>query len=144
MSLNGNKNEVDKIDIAITTLISAVNKHLPRNSRYLLDMLKEEYPTIKAKDGNEYIIERKELEFIASYLNDDELKDFPIPILLEMCDIGGKTLVYIRNKKHADFIKRAFGFDRFVNGVLVLETYEMGKIRRKLKTATQVMFNVLE
>ncbi len=142
VSRNGNRK--DPIDKALATLIVAVNKHLPRNSRPLAEMLKEEYPVIKARDGNEYLVEKKELEFIASHLSEEEIESFPVPIILEMCDVGGKTLVYVRDKRHAEFLKRAFGFDRFVDDVLVIELYEMGKIRRKLKTASQVMFSTLD
>ncbi len=141
---NGRKSERELVDRALATLVSTVNSHLPRNSRMLAEMLEEEEPVIVARDGNEYLIERKELEFIAKYLDEEEMKSFPIPVILEMCDVGGKTLVYVRNKKHAEFLKRAFGFDRFVNGVLVLELYEIHPVRRKLKTASQVMFNAVD
>ena len=141
---NGRKSERELVDRALATLVSTVNSHLPRNSRMLAEMLEEDEPVITARDGNEYLIERKELEFIAKYLDEEEMKNFPIPVILEMCDVGGKTLVYVRNKKHAEFLKRAFGFDRFVNGVLVLELYEIHPVRRKLKTASQVMFNAVD
>ncbi len=141
---NGRKGENEIVDRALATLVSTVNSHLPRNSRMLAEMLEEDEPVIVARDGNEYLIERKELEFIAEYLDEEEIKSFPVPVILEMCGVGGKTLVYVRNKKHAEFLKRAFGFDRFVNGVLVLELHEIHPIRRKLKTASQVMFNAVD
>ncbi len=141
---NGRKGENEIVDRALATLVSTVNSHLPRNSRMLAEMLEEDEPVIVARDGNEYLIERKELEFIAKYLDEEEIKSFPVPVILEMCGVGGKTLVYVRNKKHAEFLKRAFGFDRFVNGVLVLELHEIHPIRRKLKTASQVMFNAVD
>ena len=59
-----------------------------------------------------------------------------------MCHVSGNTLVYVRNKRHAEFLKKAFGYDRFVDDVLVLYLYEIGPIRRNLKTASQVMFSV--
>jgi len=141
---DGRKGEKDVVDKALATLISTVNSHLPRNSRMLAEMLEEDEPVIAARDGNEYLIEKKELEFIAKYLDEEERKYFPVPVILEMCDVRGKTLVYVRNKKHAEFLKRAFGFDRFVNGVLVLELHEIYPVRRKLKTASQVMFNTVD
>ncbi len=141
---NGRKGENEIVDRALATLVSTVNSHLPRNSRMLAEMLEEDEPVIVARDGNEYLIERKELEFIAEYLDEEEIKSFPVPVILEMCGVGGKTLVYVRNKKHAEFLKRAFGFDRFVNGVLVLELHEIHPVRRKLKTASQVMFNAVD
>ena len=141
---NGRKGENEIVDRALATLVSTVNSHLPRNSRMLAEMLEEDEPVIVARDGNEYLIERKELEFIAEYLDEEEIKSFPVPVILEMCGVGGNTLVYVRNKKHAEFLKRAFGFDRFVNGVLVLELHEIHPIRWKLKTASQVMFNAVD
>ncbi len=127
---------------ALARMIEAVNKHLPQRSRTLAEMLKEKYPTIRARDGNEYLIERKELEFIAQYVDELDWNKFKIPIILEMCSIGNDTLVYVRDRLHAEFIKRAFGYDRFVEDVMVLHMYEIAPIRRKLRTATQVMFTV--
>ena len=132
---------MDKItEIVLAKMIEAVNAHLPRRSRTLDEMLKERYPTIVARDGNEYLIERKELEFIAKYLDEDEMKRFRIPIVLEMCSVGNSYLIYVRDKLHAEFIRRAFGYDRFVEGNLVLHMHEMASIRRVLRTATQVAF----
>ncbi len=127
---------------ALARMIEAVNKHLPQKSRTLAEMLKEKYPTIRARDGNEYLIEREELEFIAQYVDELDWNKFRIPIILEMCRVGNDTLVYVRDKLHAEFIRKAFGYDRFVEDVMVLHMYEIGPIRRRLRTATQVMFTV--
>ncbi len=134
---------MDISERALARMIEAVNKHLPQRSRTLAEMLKEKYPTIKARDGNEYLIEREELEFIAQYVDELDWDKFKIPIILEMCDVGGETLVYVRDKLHAEFIQKAFGYDRFVDDVLVLHMYEIRPIRRKLKTASQVLFKVM-
>ncbi len=134
---------MDISERALAKMIEAVNKHLPQRSRTLAEMLKERYPTIRARDGNEYLIERKELEFIAQYVDELDWNKFKIPIILEMCDVGGETLVYVRDKLHAEFIQKAFGYDRFVDDVLVLHMYEIQPIRRKLRTASQVLFKVM-
>ena len=135
---------IDLSERALARMIEAINKHLPTRSRTLAEMLKEDMPTIKARDGNEYLIEKKELEFIAKYVDELDWDKFKIPIILEMCDIGGKVLVYVRDKLHAEFIKNAFGYDRFVDDVLVLHMHEIGPIRRKLKTASQVLFTFFQ
>jgi hypothetical protein len=127
---------------ALAKMIEAMNKHMPEKRRSLKDMLEEEEPSIKAKDGNEYIIEKKELEFIAEYVDEFERDRFSIPIILEMNDLNGETVIFIRDKMHQEFIKKAFGFDRFVKGNLMIYLYEMRKIRRKLRTASQVIFKV--
>ncbi|MEM0351304.1 MAG: DUF61 family protein, partial [Archaeoglobaceae archaeon] len=49
----------------LAKMIEAVNRHMPAVTKSLEEMLKEKDPKILAKDGNEYYIEPKELEFIA-------------------------------------------------------------------------------
>ncbi|MEM0331092.1 MAG: DUF61 family protein [Archaeoglobaceae archaeon] len=120
----------------LAKMIESVNKHMPAVTRNLEEMLNEKDPTILAKDGNEYYIEKKELEFIAQHVDELERKKFRIPIILEMCEIGGERVIFVRDKLHIDFIKKAFGYDRMVNDNLMLYLYELPAIRR------QVMFRV--
>ncbi len=126
----------------LARMIEAVNRHMPAKTRSLAEMLKERDPTIRAKDGNEYYIERKELEFIAKYVDEVDWGKFRIPVILEMNDISGERVIYVRDKLHAEFIKKAFGYDRVLNGILTLYMYELPQIRRKLRTASQVIFRI--
>ncbi len=126
----------------LARMIEAINKHMPAKTRSLKEMLKAEDPTIKAKDGNEYYIEKRELEFIAQYVDELDWDRFRIPVILEMNDINGERVVFVRDKLHAEFIKKAFGYDRFVGGTLMLYMYELPAIRRRLRTASQVIFRV--
>ncbi|RLI85467.1 MAG: hypothetical protein DRP01_06170 [Archaeoglobales archaeon] len=125
----------------LAKMVEAMNIHLPKKSRSLAEMLKEDYPKIVARDGNEYLIERRELEFIAQHVEDVE--NFKIPIILEMCGVGDTRLIYVKDRLHAEFIKRVFGYDRFVEGNLVLHLHEIVPIRRKLRTATQIAYRVM-
>ncbi len=126
----------------LAKMIESVNKHMPIAMKNLEEMLKEKEPYILAKDGNEYYIEKKELEFIAEYVDEFDRKKFKIPIILEMCEIGGERVIFVRDKLHINFIKKVFGYDRMVNDSLMLYLYELPAIRRKLRTASQVMFRV--
>ncbi len=126
----------------LAKMIEAVNRHMPEKTRTLAEMLKEKDPTIRARDGNEYYIEKRELEFIAKHVDELDWPRFRIPVILEMNDIGGERVIYVRDKLHAEFIKKAFGFDRVLNGILTLYMYELPEIRRKLRTASQVIFRI--
>ncbi|WP_290595774.1 MULTISPECIES: DUF61 family protein [unclassified Archaeoglobus] len=126
----------------LAKMIEAVNKHMPAKTRNLAEMLKEKDPMIRAKDGNEYYVEKKELEFIAKHVDELDWAKFRIPIILEMNDIGGERVIYVRDKLHAEFIKKAFGYDRILNGVFTLYMYELPEIRRKLRTASQIIFRI--
>ncbi len=129
-------------DRAIAKLAESINRHLPEKRHSLKAMLEAENPSFKARDGIEYDVERKELEFIAEHVDEDRRDRFSIPIILEMTSLGDEYVVYVRDRLHAEFLKKAFGFDRFVNGVMMLYAYEMQRVRRRLRTASQVMFRV--
>lgn len=137
--MNGNNMMSERV---LAKMIEAMNKHIPKKSKSLKEMLNEDTPTIKAKDGNEYLIEKDEVEFISKYVDELDWGRFNLPIILEMNKLGGETVIYVRDKRHAEFIKKAFGYDRFVKDVMMLYMYELKSIRRKLRTATQVMFNI--
>jgi len=127
---------------ALAKMIEAMNKHMPAKKRTLKDMLEDDDPSIKAKDGNEYIIEKKELEFITEYIDEMDWSRFTVPILLEMNYLSGETVIFIRDRFHQEFLKKAFGFDRFVKDAMMIYPYEMQKVRKKLRTASQVIFKV--
>lgn len=129
-------------DRALAKLVESINRHLPQKRLSLKSLLEMENPSIRAKDGTDYDIDRRELEFIAGHVDEFEWDRFFIPIILEMRSLGSEYVVYVRDKKHAEFIEKAFGFDRYADDVMLLYVYEMQRIRRKLRTASQVMFRV--
>ena len=124
----------------LAKLVESINRHLPERRQNLKSLLQMENPSFKARDGIEYDIERDELEFIACHVDEHDQDRFSIPIILEMTSLGDEYVVYVRDKRHADFIRKAFGFDRSVNDTMMLYTYEMQRIRKKLRTASQIMF----
>ncbi|AKG91779.1 Uncharacterized protein conserved in archaea [Geoglobus ahangari] len=129
-------------DRALAKLVESINRHLPQRRVSLKTLLEMDSPAIRARDGEEYDIERDELEFIARYVDEYEWDRFSIPIILEMRNLGSEYVIYVRDRRHAEFIEKAFGFDRYVDDVMLLYVYEMQRIRRRLKTASQVMFRV--
>ncbi len=129
-------------DRTLAKLAEAMNKHIPRSRRSLKELLEMKDPTYLAKDGNEYYIEKRELEFIAEHVDEIYWGRFWIPIILEMTSIGNEYVIFVRDKLHAEFISKAFGIDRFTKQGLMMYSYEMQRVRRKLRTATQVFFRV--
>ncbi len=129
-------------DRALAKLVESINRHLPQKRLSLKALMEMDSPSIRARDGTEHDIERKELEFIAEYVDEYEWDRFFLPIILEMRNLGSEYVIYVRDRKHAEFIEKAFGFNRYVDDVMLLYVYEMQRIRRKLRTASQVMFRV--
>ncbi len=129
-------------DRTLAKLAESINRHLPEKRHSLKSMLEMENPSFRARDGIEYDIEKSELEFIAEHVDKEEHDRFSIPIILEMTSLGDEYVVYVRDRRHADFFRRAFGFDRYVNSIMMLYSYELQRVRKLLKTTTQIMFRV--
>jgi len=123
-------------------MVEVINKHLPKRSKTLSEMLNEEFPTIICRDGNEYLIEKNEIEFISENVDSNLWSSFRIPIIFEMCKVGSETIVYVRDKLHSEFISKTFGIRRYKDDVLILYPHEVYRIRKKLRTASQVMFRI--
>lgn len=124
----------------LARLLETLNKHIPEKRRKLSEMLNEKEPTIKAGDGSEYIINKEELAFIAGYIEESDWSKFSIPLILEMHRLETTTVAYVRDELHQKFINKAFGFERIVDEVMLLYLYEVRVIRRKLRTASQILF----
>jgi len=124
----------------LARLLETLNKHIPVKKRNLKEIMGEKEPAIKARDGSEYIINKEELAFIAGHVDKADWNKFSIPVILEMHRLETATVAYVRDELHQKFINKAFGFDRFANEAMLLYLYEVRMIRRKLRTASQVLF----
>ncbi|MCS7121375.1 MAG: DUF61 family protein [Archaeoglobaceae archaeon] len=126
----------------LAKLVESINRHIAERSRSLKEMLEEKNPKIRAKDGNEYYVEKDELKFVAKYVDEIDWERFKIPIVLELTEFGRERVAYVRDKLHIEFIRKAFGIDRKVDDALMIYMYELPQIRKKLRTASQILFRV--
>ena len=68
--------------LSIEKLIQSMNRHVPAQRTSLEQLLEQEEPGYKGKDGNEYSLKKEELEKIASLLEERERRKLRLPIYI--------------------------------------------------------------
>ncbi|AIF70264.1 hypothetical protein PAP_09440 [Palaeococcus pacificus DY20341] len=130
-----------KPDEVLNKELSRINLHLPRQRKSLAQLLKEEEPKVKLKDGSEHYFKRKELEFLASLLDEWEVDKLYIPIVLEITTTW-HGYFKVRGALAVKVIEKLLGTYDILEekNELTLPRYMLPKIRRKLPTTTTYAF----
>lgn len=130
-----------KPDEVLNKELSRINLHLPRQRKSLAQLLKEEEPKVKLKDGSEHYFKRKELEFLASLLDEWEVDKLYIPIVLEITTTW-HGYFKVRGALAVKVIEKLLGTYDILKekNELTLPRYMLPKIRRKLPTTTTYAF----
>ncbi len=119
-----------------------LNAHIPVQPRTLAELLKEEFPCIVAKDGNSYLFKRKELYYLAGFLDAEEQKELRLPILIEVIAGQDEVNVIVKGKVEEKVVSHVLGMPVVVRkGRLKLYKRQLAELRRVLRTATQYMFS---
>jgi len=130
-----------KPDEVLNRELSRINLHLPRQRKSLAQLLKEEEPKVKLKDGSEHYFKRKELEFLASLLDEWDVDKLYIPIVLEITTTW-HGYFKVRGALAVKVIEKLLGTYDILEekSELTLPRYMLPKIRRKLPTTTTYAF----
>jgi uncharacterized protein (UPF0216 family) len=119
-----------------------INSHIPAQQKSLADLLKEEYPFVTAKDGSTYLIKKKELKYLASFLTEEERKELFLPFLIEVVPGEDYTAVIARNEVVHKVVEHVVGMPLLLEkGRIVLVRLQLGVLRQNLRTATQYIFS---
>jgi uncharacterized protein (UPF0216 family) len=129
-------------DSQIRKMMEMLNRHVPSKRTSLADYLKGTDAEYEGKDGVRYHIKRRELEYLASLLDDWEWTKLKLPIII-MTDtsyeaggawkIMGKTEVKVVSK----IVEREPEFEDSMR----LFHPHMVKLRTALPTATTTLFS---
>jgi uncharacterized protein (UPF0216 family) len=121
-------------------LIGVMNRHLPAQRRTLAGLLEEDSPSYVGKDGNTYDIDRIELELIASFLDENEVKRLRIPIYIstDLSYPGGAWKV--EGMIEVKVISRIIGRRPDRSDMLRLFHPHIREVRRKLPDSTTVLY----
>ena len=60
------------------------NAHLPEKQKSLAELLDEKYPRVSCSDGSTHLFKRKELEYVSSFLDDEDRAGLLLPIIIEV------------------------------------------------------------
>lgn len=118
------------------------NAQLPCEPKTLSALLREEYPGIVCKDGNTYLIKKKELEHLAAMLTADEQEAFFLPLLIEIVPGQGEIAVISRGRLEEKVISEILGMPVIgQKGKIKIYRPQLAMIRKALRTATQYIFS---
>ena len=119
-----------------------INAHIPVQQKSLLELLKEEYPGVLARDGSTYLIKRKELNYLAGFLSLEEQQELILPLLIEVVPGENYSALIARGKVEQKVMGHVMGMPmRLEKGRIELVKPQLAVLRQNLRTATQYIFS---
>jgi len=119
-----------------------INAHVPVQQKSLAELMKEEYPGVLARDGSTYLIKRKELDYLTSFLTEEEQKQLVLPLLIEVVPGEDYTALIARGGIEQKVIEHVLGMPvRLERGRIPLVKPQLAVLRQNLRTATQYIFS---
>lgn len=119
-----------------------INAHIPVQQKSLLELLKEEYPGVLARNGSTYLIKRKELNYLAGFLSPEEQQELILPLLIEVVPGENYSALIARGKVEQKVMEHVMGMPmRLEKGRIELVKPQLAVLRQNLRTATQYIFS---
>ncbi|HET57029.1 MAG TPA: DUF61 family protein [Deltaproteobacteria bacterium] len=119
----------------------AINAHVPRRRKSIEELLGESAPQIDCGDGSTHFFRKKELHLLADMLDDEERKDFMLPMLIEVSSRDNSYAVPSPRGTEAKVLSKICGtnLSPVMNRVTLFKPH-LSVIRSSLKTCTQYIF----
>ena len=122
--------------------LRVLNAHLPRAQKSLSDLLAEEEPNLACNDGSTHLFKRKELEYLASMLDNDDQRTLLLPMLIEVNSAQSEMAILCQGGVESKVISIILDMpvtteqDR-----ITIYKPQLALIRKPLKTTTQYLFS---
>jgi uncharacterized protein (UPF0216 family) len=122
-------------------LIEIMNRHVPSRRRSLADLLEEGDAQYQGKDGVHYRIKRKELELLASMLDESEKQRLKLPIIIMTDTSYGEGGAWkVMGKLEVKVISRIIEREPESPEEIRIFHPHMVMIRKALPTATTTLY----
>lgn len=122
--------------------LRVVNAHLPQHRKLLSELLSEEYPHVLCSDGSVQSFKRKELEYLASLLDEEECQKLLLPILIEVVPNQSEAIVLCPQKIEEKIVSSILDMSLVkVEEGLRIYRPQLAALRTVLKTTTQYAFS---
>ena len=122
--------------------LRVVNAGLPRNQKTLSDLLREEYPHVLCSDGSTHLFKRRELEYIASFINIDEQEALLLPVLIELGANKAEAAIICQTDVEEKVISKILNMPTTPKqGRITIYKPQLALLRKVLKTTTQYVFS---
>lgn len=130
--------------------IERINDHLPKKTKTLSNLLEEEEPYVISRDGSNFLIDKDELNFLASFVPKEYHKLVRLPIvLIRRLDLGKGVFTIGGGKLESFLIHKLLkntnaSFFEYKNVELPPYIYwpHVVELRRKFKTIITIGFGV--
>ena len=121
--------------------LRVINAHLPSKQKPLSDLLTEEYPHVLCRDGSTHLFKRKELKYLAGFLDAEEQKELLLPILIGVVAGVGEIVVLCPGAVEEKVISKILDMP-LTRGQkrIVIYKPQLAIIRKLLRTTTQYLF----
>ena len=123
--------------------LQTLNRHLPVKRKTLLELLLEDKPAVKSKDGATYSFDKKELGKLAAMIPMEDHERLRLPIYLEMSASMERGAIKISGRLECAIMKRILEMERErIADSMTVYYPHLKIIRKELPTATQYIFTI--
>lgn len=134
---------IDRVSKILAREIEKINDHLPRESKTLKELLEMDEPKVLTKSGDVLIMDKKELEILASILPAKHHSELRLPIIiLRMIDMGEGVYMICGGDLEVQVINKVIGQEavHYHDGKAFLYKPYVAFLRSKLRTTTVIGF----
>jgi len=122
--------------------LRVVNAGLPQSQRPLSTLLHEKHPRVICTDSSIHLFKRKELEYIASFINIDEQETLLLPLLIELGANETEAAIICQTGVEEKIISKILDMTITPKqGRITIYKPQLALIRKRLKTTTQYIFS---
>ncbi len=118
-----------------------LNAYLPRRRKTLSELMGEIHPHVECGDGSKHFFKKKELEYMAEMLDNEESSILPLPIMIEVGSQEGRMVVKSKSGIEARIFSVILDMPiPWKSETVTIFRPQLQIIRRFLKTTTQYVF----
>ena len=122
--------------------LRVLNAHLPCAQRPLSVLLDEESPSITCNDGSAHLFKKKELEYLASMIDNGEQEILLLPILIEVSAGRDEMAIICHGEIEEKLISKILDMPvTLKQNRIIIYKPQLALIRKSLKTTTQYVFS---
>ncbi|MDH5815888.1 MAG: DUF61 family protein [Candidatus Nezhaarchaeota archaeon] len=134
---------IDRVSRILAKEIEKINDHLPRESKTLKELLEMDEPKVLTKSGDELVMDKRELEMLASILPAQHHDKLRLPIIiLRMIEMGDGVYMICGGDLEVQVINKVLGQGAVHchDGKAFLYKPYVAALRGKLRTTTVIGF----
>jgi len=127
---------------ALKDELRLLNAHLPRERKSLADALRDPHPYIACSDGSTHMFKKKELQYLAGMLSEEEQQALLLPILIRLNAGHNEMTVLCNDDVEKKVLSGILDMPLTITGDgISIYKNQLGVIRKKLRTTTQYIFS---